>query len=275
MGRANARDYRSNARRDVNTFVADLFDLEGRVAALTGAGGHICGEMARALGRAGCKVAVMDLRPEKADDVAAQIVSEGGVAIGIGMDATKKAAFKAALNQTIDAFGHVDIAVNGAGINAPTSFLDITEEEFGAVMDSQIKSTLFGCQVFGRHMLDRAKGTIINISSASAGPPLSKAFTYSVAKAGIKNLTQNLGREWGTQGVRVNAIRPGFFPTEWNRKNFITAEREAAILGHTPMARFGEPDELTGALIWLASDASRFVTGAEITVDGGFGCMTI
>jgi NAD(P)-dependent dehydrogenase (short-subunit alcohol dehydrogenase family) len=124
-------------------------------------------------------------------------------------------------------------------------------------------------------MLAQGKGSIINVSSASAGPPLSKAFAYSVAKAGILNLTQNLGREWGTQGVRVNAIRPGFFPTDWNRKNFITPERESAILGHTPMARYGAPSELTGAMIWLASDASGFVTGAEIAVDGGYSAMTI
>ena len=124
-------------------------------------------------------------------------------------------------------------------------------------------------------MLEQGKGSIINISSASAGPPLSKAFTYSVAKAGIVNLTQNLGREWGTQGVRVNAIRPGFFPTEWNRKNFITPDREAAILGHTPMQRYGDVDELIGAAIYLASDASSFVTGAELAVDGGYSAMTI
>ena len=124
-------------------------------------------------------------------------------------------------------------------------------------------------------MLERGRGAVINISSASAGPPLSKAFPYSVAKAGIKNLTQNLGREWAKSGVRVNAIRPGFFPTEWNRKNFITPEREQAILGHTPMGRYGEVSELVGATIWLASDSSGFVTGTEIAIDGGFSCMTI
>ena len=104
---------------------------------------------------------------------------------------------------------------------------------------------------------------------------MSKAFAYSVAKSGIKNLTQNLGREWGTKGVRVNAIRPGFFPTEWNKKNFITTEREQSILKHTPMNRYGTPDELLGAVFWLASDSSSFVTGTEITIDGGFSCMTI
>jgi NAD(P)-dependent dehydrogenase (short-subunit alcohol dehydrogenase family) len=124
-------------------------------------------------------------------------------------------------------------------------------------------------------MLSQGQGSIINISSASADPPLSKAFTYSIAKAGIVNLTKNLAREWATQGVRVNALRPGFLPTEWNRKNFITPEREALILGHTPMKRYGEPSELVGAILWLSSDASSFVTGAEIAVDGGFSCMTI
>jgi len=142
-------------------------------------------------------------------------------------------------------------------------------------MAPQLTGTFLGCQVFGEYMLLNKRGSIINISSASAGPPLSKAFPYSVAKAGILNLTQNLGREWGQQGVRVNAIRPGFFPTEWNRKNFITPEREAAILNHTPMARFGDPSELIGATLWLASDAASFVTGSEVCVDGGFSCMTI
>ena len=124
-------------------------------------------------------------------------------------------------------------------------------------------------------MVNKGSGSIINISSASAGPPLSKAFTYSVSKAGIKNLTQNLGQEWGQNGVRVNAIRPGFFPTEWNKKNFITKKRENQILNHTPMKRFGLPSELVGAVLWLASDASKFVTGSEVSVDGGFSCMTI
>ena len=122
---------------------------------------------------------------------------------------------------------------------------------------------------------EKVEKNIINISSASAGPPLSKAFTYSIAKAGILSLTQNLGREWGTKGVRVNAIRPGFFPTEWNKKNFITKDREKAILSHTPMKRFGEVSELVGGIIYLASGASSFVTGSELTVDGGFSCMTV
>ena len=258
------------------SYINNLFGLEGRVAAITGGGGHLCGAMARGLARAGCSIAVMDIRRAKAEDVAREIVDQfNGKAVGIEVDATDKASFRAGLNATLDAFGRADILINGAGINAPTPFLDIELEEFHEVMNSQITSTLLGCQVFGAHMLEQGKGSIINISSASAGPPLSKAFTYSVAKAGIVNLTQNLGREWGTEGVRVNAIRPGFFPTEWNRKNFITPDREAAILGHTPMQRYGDVDELIGAAIYLASDASSFVTGAELAVDGGYSAMTI
>ena len=124
-------------------------------------------------------------------------------------------------------------------------------------------------------MLAQGNGSIVNMSSASAGPPLSKAFTYSAAKAGVKNLTQNIAREWAVQGVRVNALRPGFFPTEWSKTHFIDAARNDAILGHTPMGRYGSPSELVGAVIWLCSDAASFVTGAEIAVDGGFSCMTI
>jgi len=259
----------------MSEFVKDLFSIEGRVAAVTGGGGYLCGEMARAFGAAGCRVVVLDLRPEKAEAVADEIRQAGGEAIGVGMDGTRKDSVEAALAAARDAFGDVDILVNGAGTNSPTPFLEIELDEWRSVIESQVTSTFLGCQVFGRHMVENGRGSIINISSASAGPPLSKAFPYSLAKAGIKNLTQNLGREWAKQGVRVNAIRPGFFPTEWNRKNFITPEREAAILGHTPMGRYGEVSELVGALIWLASDASGFVTGAEIAVDGGFSAMSI
>ena len=259
----------------MTSFVENLFALKGKVAAVTGGGGYLCGEMARGLAQAGCKLAVMDIRLEKANTVAQEIIALGGEAIGVEVDAANKDSFKSGLAQTIDAFGGADILINGAGINAPTPFLDIEIDEFQAVMNSQITSTLLGCQVFGEYMLAQGKGSIINISSASAGPPLSKAFAYSIAKAGIKNLTQNLGREWGTQGVRVNAVRPGFFPTEWNQKNFITPDREAAILGHTPMNRYGEVSELVGGVIYLASDASSFVTGSELTVDGGFSCMTV
>ena len=257
-------------------YLDKLFNLNGKVAAVIGAGGYLCSEMARSFARAGCKVVIIDLRIEKAHKVEKEINEEGfNHTISLELDVAQKEQHYQVLDTIVNHFGSLDIMVNGAGINGSTPYLDITEEEWNAIMDSQIKGTFLGCQVYGEYMLKKGKGNIINISSASAGPPLSKAFTYSAAKAAIKNLTQNLGREWGTKGVRVNAIRPGFFPTEWNLKNFIDEERKKAILGHTAMRRFGTPDELTGAILWLASDASGFVTGAEIAVDGGYSCMTI
>lgn len=260
----------------MNPYLNQLYNLEGKSAVVIGGGGYLCSEMARGFARAGCAVAVLDLRPEKAEVLREELIAAGfDQVISLAIDVTKKQDHIRALEEVKRVFGKVDILVNGAGINSPKPFLDLSLVEWHAVLDSQITGTMLGCQVFGHSMIERGKGSIINISSASAGPPLSKAFAYSVAKAGIKNLTQNLGREWATQGVRVNALRPGFFPTEWNRKNFITPEREAAILGHTPMRRYGEPSELIGAVLWLASDAASFVTGAEIAVDGGFSCMTI
>ncbi len=257
-------------------YIDQLFNLNEKVAAVIGAGGYLCSEMARSFARAGCKVVIIDLRIEKAQKVEKEINEEGfNHTLSLALDVAQKEQHYQVLDTIVSHFGSLDIIVNGAGINGSTPYLDITEEEWNAIMDSQIKGTFLGCQVYGEYMLKKGKGNIINISSASAGPPLSKAFTYSAAKAAIKNLTQNLGREWGTRGVRVNAVRPGFFPTEWNLKNFIDEDRKKAILGHTAMQRFGTPDELTGAILWLASDASGFVTGAEITVDGGYSCMTI
>tara|TARA_B100001939_G_scaffold339879_1_gene347244 strand:- start:186 stop:962 length:777 start_codon:yes stop_codon:yes gene_type:complete len=257
-------------------YIDKLFNLKNKVAVITGAGGHLCSEMAITLARAGCKLALLDLRLEKSRSIQEKINKEGfKETISIQMDVSNKAEFKKALEQILNTFSEVDILINGAGINGATPFLEIDTNEWDSIMDSQIKGTFHGCQVIGEHMLKKGKGSIINISSASAGPPLSKAFTYSVAKAGIKNLTQNLGREWGQKGVRVNALRPGFFPTSWNLKNFIDENRKKAILNHTPMNRFGNPDELSGAILWLCSDASSFVTGTEITIDGGFSCMTI
>jgi len=260
----------------MNSYLNEMFNLEDKVAVVIGAGGYLCGEMARGFARAGCKVAILDLRLAKAKSLEEELKNEGfDDVISIAIDVAKKQDHIDALKSVLETFGQVDILVNGAGINGPTPFFDLTLTEWNNILDSQITGTFLGCQVFGEYMVKRGRGSIINVSSASAGPPLSKAITYSVAKAGIKNLTQNLGREWGTKGVRVNALRPGFFPTEWNRNNFITPEREKAILGHTPMDRYGTPDELLGASLWLASDASTFVTGAEIAIDGGFSCMTI
>jgi NAD(P)-dependent dehydrogenase (short-subunit alcohol dehydrogenase family) len=260
---------------ELKEYLSGLFGLEGKVAAVVGAGGYLCSTMAAALAMAGASVAVLDKNKESLKVVHDQIKKEGGNVIDIVLDVTSRESHATALEEILKRFNDVDILINGAGINAPTAFLEISLEEWHAILEVHLTGTFLGCQVFGKYMVENRKGSIINISSASAGPPLSKAFTYSVAKAGIKNLTQNVAREWAPYNVRVNALRPGFFPTEWSMKNFITPEREKAILGHTPMGRYGKPAELIGAVLWLSSDAASFVTGAEIAVDGGFSCMTI
>ena len=256
--------------------INELFSLEGKVAVIIGGGGHICSSLAEGYALAGASVSIVDLRVEKALRISKNINSKyGNKTIYIQADAGKEDSLQNALFLTLKEYSKIDILINGAGKNSPKPFLEIAIKEWDDVMKSQITATMLGCKIFGSQMLKQKKGSIINISSASAGPPLSKAFAYSVAKAGIKNLTMNLAREWATDNVRVNAIRPGFFPTKWNKKNFINPQREQAIMNHTPMKRFGEPHELIGAAIWLASDSSNFVSGAEITVDGGFSCMTI
>ncbi len=253
-----------------------MFSLNGKTAVVIGGGGHVCSALAEGFAAAGANVAIIDLRIEKAIMIADKLKSTYGIkSNGLSADVTVKIELQTAINQVITQYGGIEIAVNGAGINSPEPFLEIEEENWHKVLDSQLTATYLGCQVIGSHMVSRNKGSIINISSASADPALSKAYAYSAAKAGIRNLTQNLGREWAKQGVRVNAIRPGFFPTDWNRKNFITKDREMAILNHTPMGRFGETHELIGAAVYLASDASNFVTGSELIVDGGFSAMTI
>lgn len=259
----------------MNGYLTTLFGLKGKVAVVAGAAGYLCSGMAVALAKAGASVAVIDRNETGAKSVSRKILDGGGRSIHCGLDVTSRESHEQCLAAILNAFGDVDILINGAGTNAPTPFFDISIEEWRSILDTHLTGTFLACQVFGRHMVDREKGSIINLSSASSGPPLSKAFTYSVAKAGIRNLTQNLAREWAPHNVRVNALRPGFFPTEWSMKNFITPERERAILGHTPMGRYGRPEELVGAVLWLASDAASFVTGAEIAVDGGFTCMTI
>lgn len=254
----------------------NLFSLENKAVIVVGGGGHICSALSRGFVKFGAKVAIADLRLEKANKVANAINEfSPDSAVAYEVDASNKTSVEDLLTKVLNDFPAIQIVVNGAGINSPKPFLEISEFEWEEVIKSQLTATMFGCQVFGSYLLKNGYGSIINISSASADPALSKAFAYSAAKAGIRNLTQNLGREWGKQGVRVNALRPGFFPTEWNVKNFITPERELAILNHTPMHRFGKPEELIGAAIFLASDASSFVTGSELVVDGGFSAMTI
>jgi NAD(P)-dependent dehydrogenase (short-subunit alcohol dehydrogenase family) len=232
--------------------------------------------MATGLARAGAEIAILDVSKDGAEARANSIVTMGRGAIGVCCDATSKVNLEQALADVLKRFGHVDILVNAAGVNSGTPFFEITEEEWQRILDIDLTSVFLACQVFGKAMVDAGRGgSIINISSASAGPPLSKVFTYAVAKAGVNQITQFLARELAPNNIRVNAILPGFFPAEQNRK-LLTEERVASILGHTPMHRFGESCELVGAVVYLASQqASSFVTGSILKVDGGFTAMTI
>jgi NAD(P)-dependent dehydrogenase (short-subunit alcohol dehydrogenase family) len=172
--------------------------------------------------------------------------------------------------------GGIDILVNAAGVNSRTPFLDMDDSEWNALLDTNLGAVFRSCQIFVPQMKGRPSGaSIINISSASSGPPISRVFGYAAAKAGVNNLTQYLAREFAPDGIRVNAIIPGFFPAEQNRA-LLTNERITSIIGHTPMGRLGNSDEINGTLLWLASArASSFVTGALVHVDGGFSAMTI
>lgn len=253
-----------------------LFSLEGKVAAVIGGGGVLGGAMAQGLAEAGADIAILGRNAERTERRAEQIRAVGRKAIGISGDAASKADLERALAEILERLGRIDVVINAAGVNSGTPFFEITEEEWHRLLDIDLKSVFLACQVFGKAMVDAGQGgSIINISSASSGPPLSKVFTYGVAKGGVNQITQFCAREFAPHKVRVNAILPGFFPAEQNRK-LLTEERTRQIIGHTPMGRYGEAEELVGAAIFLASErASSFVTGSIVRVDGGFMAMTI
>jgi NAD(P)-dependent dehydrogenase (short-subunit alcohol dehydrogenase family) len=213
---------------------------------------------------------------DKCEEVCTRISELGGQAKSFYADATKKADLQAVRSEVIAWTGQVDILMNCPGTNSATPFFDIEMEEWDSIMDVNLKGVVLACQVFAKQMIDQGQGgSIINISSVSSGPPLSRVFTYSASKAAVNNVTQFLAREFAPHRIRVNAIIPGFFPAEQNRK-ILSPERIQSIIGHTPMGRFGEAKELQGAAVFLASEqASGFVTGTFLRVDGGFGAMTI
>src|SRR3954471_5320673 len=228
-----------------------LFSLDQEVAVVIGGGGVLGGAMAEGVAGAGARVAILGRTQQNADARAQAIAAKGHEALALQCDATSKAALTAALETILQRFGRVDILINAAGVNSATPFFDITEEEYQRIMDIDLKSVFLACQVFGKAMVDAGRGgSIINISSASSGPPLSRVFTYGVAKAGVNQITKFLARELAPHQIRVNAILPGFFPAEQNRK-VLTPERVASILGHTPMNRFGDASELVGAAVYL------------------------
>ena len=253
-----------------------LFDLTGKVAVVIGGTGVLGGAVCRGFADAGASVAVLGRSRDRADEVAAAIEAKGVRAASVLLDASDRDSVEAARVEVERRLGPIDILVNAVGVNSTTPFFDLDLEEWHRVLDTNLTSCLLACQVFGRAMVDRgAGGTIINFSSTSSEVPLSRVLSYSVSKAGVDILTRYLARELAPYKIRVNAIVPGFFPAEQNRK-LLDKERIAAILRHTPAGRLGEADELVGTMVWLASErASGFVTGALVRVDGGFSAMTI
>lgn len=266
-----------------------FFDLSGETAVVIGATGVLGGALAQGLADAGAKVAVLGRNGARGEARAKAITDNGGRAAFFTADATRKESLSLAHRAVAKLFGPPGILVNAAGGNDPKvtinnerSFDQIHLEDWQANFDlNLVGGVLLPCQEFGPPMVERGKGSIINIASVASHLPVSRVVAYSAAKAAVLNLTQFLAREWAAKGVRVNSITPGFFPAEQNRKllfneNGSPTARTQAILGHTPMGRFGEPNELIGAALFLASDkASSFVTGTDIRVDGGFLCQTI
>jgi len=253
-----------------NGYLDDLFGLSGRTAVVVGGTGVLGGALADGLAKAGAFVVVAGRGADRGEARVAAIRAAGGDAAFVSVDAVERASVEALLDATINARGRADILVNCAGVNSSVPYFDIPDDDFNKVLDTNLKSTHIGCQIFGAHMAAGGGGAILNIGSVSADKPLSKVFIYSASKAAVVNYTKNVARELAPRGVRVNVLCPGFFPAEQNRK-ILSPERTATIMSQTPMNRFGNPEELLGAAILLCAPvAGSFITGAEVYVDGGF-----
>jgi NAD(P)-dependent dehydrogenase (short-subunit alcohol dehydrogenase family) len=276
-------------------------NLQGQVALVTGGGGVLCSTMARSLAACGAKIAVADLKPEAAEKVAEEIRKEGGKAISVACNVLEKASLDAANEKVKKELGPIDILINGAGGNNPkgttsmeyltpevlanknkelTTFYDLDPKGVEFVFNLNFLGTLLPTQAFTREMAGKGKGTVINISSMNAFRPLTKIPAYSGAKAAVSNFTQWLAVHFSKVGVRVNALAPGFFLTDQNRTLLTKPDgsltpRANTIIAHTPMSKFGAPEDLVGALLWLTSaEASGFVTGVVIPIDGGFAAFS-
>jgi len=267
----------------------NIFRLDGDVAVVTGGTGELGGLMAEALAAFGAKVAVLGRSEERGRARVLRISDAGGQANFYAADVMHRQSLTEVKNNISKELGTPTILINAAGGNRPdatlppgSNFCDLPLEAWQGVFDlNLVGGVLIPSQVFGRDMLTAGRGTIINIASMSGIIPLSRVVAYSAAKAAVINLTMFLAREWATKGIRVNAISPGFFPADQNRKLLFKedgsyTERGGQIIGHTPMNRFGEARELAGVVVWLASQrAASFVTGQNIAVDGGFASVTI
>ncbi|MFH1969482.1 MAG: SDR family oxidoreductase [Verrucomicrobiota bacterium] len=277
---------------DVNTKLQAMFSLEGKTAAITGAGGVLFSAVARGLGQLGVKVASLDLRLNEAQKTADEIKAAGGNAMAVEIDVLKPESVTKAKDAVLAKFGRVDILINGAGGNHPKAttkpeekvfFSDLSLEGIRFTFDLNIMGTVIPSMIFGKVMIQQGEGVIINTSSMSADIPLSRVLAYSAAKAGISNFTKWLAADMAlnhSPKIRVNEIRPGFFPTLQNADlinktpGTLTATRGGDILGKTPMKRYGQPEELVGAIAYLCSPSASFTTGSSIAIDGGFGSFS-
>jgi NAD(P)-dependent dehydrogenase (short-subunit alcohol dehydrogenase family) len=256
------------------SYLEQMFGLSGQVAVVIGGTGVLGGALCEGLAQAGATVVVAGRSADKGNARVAAIEKLGGKAAFLEVDVTRRESLEALLAGTLKSHGRVDMLINGAGVNAASPYFDIKDEDWNWVLQNDLTSVHWGCQIFGQHMAGTAEGgSILNIASVTSHLPLSRVFAYSAAKAAVVNLTQNVARELAPKKVRVNALCPGFFPAEQNRK-ILDAQRVENIMSQTPMARFGEPEELIGAtLLMLSRKAGSFITGAAYYVDGGFTAM--
>ncbi len=247
-----------------------LFSLEGRVAVVTGGTSGIGRALSLGLADAGADVIASARRKEQVDKTASEIEARGRKTLRLSSDVSDRGTLETLLAAVLERFGKVDILVNCAGTIKRTPTLDMPEAEWTNILNTNLTGTLRACQVFGRHMLERGYGRIINIASLNSFVALSEVAAYAASKAGVASLTRSLAVEWSKKGVTVNAVAPGVFRTDLNAQLLDSTPRGQELLMRTPMGRFGKTEELIGATVYLASDAASFVTGQNLVVDGGF-----